>query len=431
MRVPFYSSQGQFTRDIANLKHRQVQLNHQLSTGQRVSSVTDDPAAAGRAMNAAEQKGKIQTYARNIMRADTVGSFTIEALQVFKGLTDTAYDLTLTNDGLSDSTDMLAREADLRQLVEQSLHTMNTKLGNDFIFAGANTSETPYNVYRYTEYLEDADGNYVDLTGAAIALGDPPVPSVLRDTDGSIIFDPVLSPSGNAIAEGTYVDPATGNQTDSGGTPLPGPVALDAGIDFNTGELIELDSGSGTWGVVLDAAGDPVVPQDPDPSGTGFMTLTRSMPADYIGQAYAVEYTGTTDSTDDPRFRVAENSQVSAFSRGQQNAGYATILNSMITLRDAFNARDLDSVQSASQLLNQTEDDVITGIVEMGARVKGLSSLERVNTSRFNELETLISSSVDADIAETIVDLNQNQTAYEAALSSAARVMNLSLMDYL
>ena len=46
-------------------------------------------------------------------------------------------------------------------------------------------------------------------------------------------------------------------------------------------------------------------------------------------------------------------------------------------------------------------------------------------------LESLVSSEASVDLPTTIVKLNQAQTAYQAALSSAAKVMNLSLLDYI
>jgi flagellin-like hook-associated protein FlgL len=43
----------------------------------------------------------------------------------------------------------------------------------------------------------------------------------------------------------------------------------------------------------------------------------------------------------------------------------------------------------------------------------------------------MISREGDADMADTIVRLNEVQYAYQAALQSGAKIMNSSLMDYL
>jgi flagellin-like hook-associated protein FlgL len=238
-------------------------------------------------------------------------------------------------------------------------------------------------------------------------------------------------PSDNPIPEGTYVDPSTGNQTDSAGNPLPGPVPLDAGIDFNTGELLELNATTAVWENVLDADGNPIIPLDPDPSGTGFITTTRDLPDAYIGEVYTVEYTGSVDRSDDVRFRIAENSQIDPFSRGAQNESYREILNNMISLRDAFSEGDLDEINARAESLEGSRDNVIDGIVELAAKVNGMQTMEKVNINRFNQLENTISSAVDADLAETIIKLNRIQTAYEATLSSGSRILNTSILDFL
>jgi flagellin-like hook-associated protein FlgL len=431
MRVPFNSSQNQFIRDVNSLKLQQTQLSRQLSTGQKVAGISDNASAAARATSAATEKGRIQIFSGNINRAESISNFSIEVLQSFKKISDSAYRLATTNDGLSSDMDLKSREADLRQLVEQGIQSLNSRFGGSYLFAGANVSEKPFVAHRYTEFLEDAGGNYIDINGNPIAAGDPPVRALMRNTAGDIIFDPVLASSGDPIPEGTYVDPATGFQTDSSGVPLPGPLSIDTGIDFNSGELVALDPESGLWEVVLDPNGNVIVPQNPDPSGTGLITTTRTLPSKYIGEVYRVEYTGSTDRSDDVRFRVSENGQFDPFSRGSQNEGYGEILNNMIALRDAFQSEDLSEVNDRAESLDGSRDNAIGGIVELAAKLSGIKTLESINAARFNELENTISNAVDADIAETIIELNRLQIAYEAALSSGSRILSLSLLEFL
>jgi flagellin-like hook-associated protein FlgL len=431
MRVTTFSSNAQFIQNVNALKSQQNNLSRQISTGQKIHGPEDGAASVARASAASTEKSRIQAFANNINRAETIGNLSLESLQIFKEISDSAANLALTNDGLSSSSDFAPSEADLRQLIEQGVNSLNIKFGDDYLFAGANTSERPFEALRYTEFLEDAEGNFVDLNGNLIAAGDPPVAAVMRDTTGAIIFESVESPSGAAIPEGTYVDPSTGNQTDAAGVLLPGPVAIDAGIDFNTGELVGLNATSGDFDPILDADGNVITPQNPDASGTGVITMTRALPDKYIGETYAVVYTGSVERGDDVRFRVAENSQVDPFSRGAQNAGYGEALNDMIALRDAFLNEDFDDITARADELENTRLNVTDGIVELAVKVNGIKTLERINVGRFDQLENSISELVDADLAETIVELNRMQTAYEATLSSGSRILNLSILDYL
>ena len=42
-----------------------------------------------------------------------------------------------------------------------------------------------------------------------------------------------------------------------------------------------------------------------------------------------------------------------------------------------------------------------------------------------------ISAEADPDLPSTLVKLSQASTAYEAALASASRILNMSILDYL
>jgi len=66
-----------------------------------------------------------------------------------------------------------------------------------------------------------------------------------------------------------------------------------------------------------------------------------------------------------------------------------------------------------------------------GALQAQLEAMASVGETRADTVEGLISEEADADLAETLVRLNQTQNAYTAALQSGARILSTSLLDYL
>jgi flagellar hook-associated protein 3 FlgL len=46
-------------------------------------------------------------------------------------------------------------------------------------------------------------------------------------------------------------------------------------------------------------------------------------------------------------------------------------------------------------------------------------------------LEALISKDADVDVAQTMVELTRQQTAYQAAMQAGANLLRMSLLDYL
>jgi flagellar hook-associated protein 3 FlgL len=60
----------------------------------------------------------------------------------------------------------------------------------------------------------------------------------------------------------------------------------------------------------------------------------------------------------------------------------------------------------------------------MDMRENILQDLNITNTERLSKIE-------DADITQAILDLRAKEVAYQAALSSASKVLQMSLLDYM
>ncbi len=432
MRVAYHSFSQQFIEDLSGINRKQLKLQESLSSGQRIQVASDDPGSMGRALHSSSEKARIQSLGKNLNRAKMIGNFTMETLEQLKVVSDNALAVASTTDSFLQPGDFQARGLELNQLLEQGLRVLNTEVSGEYLFAGGNSREQPFVEHRYTEFLEDADGNKIDLEGNLLNPGDPLVRSVYLDANGDIVREPVTDRSGNAIAEETYVDPVTGNQTDAVGVPLAGPISITAGIDFNTGEVVEFDAETGTWEPILDGNGEVIVSGlGADPSGTGNLTTTRRIPPEMVGNISFIEYRGTVSEAEDISFRVGENAFISPWSRGSSNNDYGVFLAELIALRDAHAEESLEAVSDLVPDLNQRQQEVTFDIVEFGAMLRGLEVTETINTSRFNQLEAVSAEELDINLAETLVELNQTQTAYEAALNSGARMMNLSILDYI
>ena len=63
-------------------------------------------------------------------------------------------------------------------------------------------------------------------------------------------------------------------------------------------------------------------------------------------------------------------------------------------------------------------------MIRMEVKEKIFQDLTLTNTDRLSKIE-------DADIPEAIIELKAKELAYQAALSSSASVMKLSLVNYM
>jgi len=107
------------------------------------------------------------------------------------------------------------------------------------------------------------------------------------------------------------------------------------------------------------------------------------------------------------------------------------IFDTLIDLKGFLEANDVAGISKSITRLSDHFDHFSTKISDIGSKrirmeikTNIFQDLNIANTDRLSNIE-------DADITEAIMDLKEKELAYQAALASSARVMELSLMDYL
>ena len=435
MRVPYNAYTSNLTSQLGKLNYQQVNIQQQLSSGQRVTESFDDPAAVGRALSASTEKVRIQTQARNLNRAELVAEFSAETLEQMKILVDKATVDANQTDGLTSSEDYRARALQTNQQIEQALRVANAQISGDYLFAGANTGEQPFVASRYEagDVLLNSEGNPVYNLEDRIPVVDVNPSNIQFVNSAGELVD---RESGEATTE-----PATA-ATDTTGFAIEW-TAPNAGSlkTWNAGDSAytddALDGTSTPYGnvtIATDAVSGDFVGK----------VSTVAVPDDLIGMVSHIEYTGTSDPGQDVRFRVGEGATISPFSRGQVNLEYLEFFNDLVGLRDAYAQERLTppeadvafqssgaSVRDLTEKFSEHQQTVLLGIVDFGSLLQGIEVTDRINENRFNELERLSARELDIDVAQTILKLNRAQTAYEGALRSGSSVMQMSLMDYL
>ena len=149
---------------------------------------------------------------------------------------------------------------------------------------------------------------------------------------------------------------------------------------------------------------------------------------DSDGKITSISYEGNTDQASIP---LSEATSVSPSTTGATNTGIGDFLSDLVTLRDALISTDIDAVRASQPALLEGENLIIAAMADSGGIQTRIEAAQAQQKDRVMSLETLVSGEASVDLPTTIVKLNQTQTAYQAALASAAKVMNLSLLDYI
>lgn len=146
------------------------------------------------------------------------------------------------------------------------------------------------------------------------------------------------------------------------------------------------------------------------------------------GKIASVAYAGNAARAS---IQLSESASITPGSSADTNTGLRDYLNQLVSLRDALSANNTAAIASAQTGLIAGEDKLVSALAEHGGVQTRIEASRAQLLDRSDSLESLVSAEADIDMPTTIVRLNQSQTAYQAALSSAANIMRLSLLDYI
>lgn len=149
---------------------------------------------------------------------------------------------------------------------------------------------------------------------------------------------------------------------------------------------------------------------------------------DASGNLLSVSYAGNTSQG---TVQLSENSSIAPGTSNATNTGMQDFITNLIALRDALNSGDSATVSGVQPSLEASENLLVNSLSEHGAIELRIEVNKKQQEARAQNIETLVAKDADADLASTIVRLSQTSTAYEAALSSATKILKMSLLDYI
>lgn len=173
---------------------------------------------------------------------------------------------------------------------------------------------------------------------------------------------------------------------------------------------------------------------------------------DGAGKITSMAYQGTSSV---PQYDVAQGTSLSIHFPGGNSTGSGNIgilqdsrygsdfITHLIQLRDSLDTATASTGTTTGAAALATIKDTIQSKLEkdesafidifsiVGAVQSRLESATKVAQLRAQAIDPLISREADADLAETLVRLNEIQNAYSAALKSGSSILNTSLLDYL
>ncbi|MCK4913859.1 MAG: flagellar hook-associated protein FlgL [Planctomycetes bacterium] len=369
-------------------------LQEQTATGSRVNRSSDEPSTAYQILSLKSQVCSHQNYidslSAGISKLEFVSTVIENMTSSFVGVQSL---MAAVTSGLNGQ-DARERTAEgINDVLEKMVSFANTKHTNQYLFGGSNTTNAPYEVQRVNGKVTDvayqgsSDNRDVELA--------PGVKSSIFHV-GNDIFQ--LGDRSEPVFFGD-----TGAKAGTGTSNVVGEVELKVIYDGSNYQ-ISIDDGASY--ITVPAGGE--ANQAVTDSVTGKVLYVDTTEINSVG-------------TDVVRI-----------------AGTGDVFSTLINIRDMLcneaglsdaqlkelQGDSLRAIDEITNLLVQTE-------VSVGSKIGFLSDLQDSLTNMKYDAEDETSRLQDADIAQLAIDLSQRAVLYQMSLSVAARLMSLSLLDFL
>ena len=136
MRVTSNSFTNDLRANISKLAERQLRLQQQVSTGQRITSPSDDPNSMRRVLDLRHEQGQLDQYKDNIATLRENSNVVYSTVQGLKKLSDRASEIAVVADGIKGSSGLSAYAKEVNQLIEEAVRLSNAKHRDVYIFSG-------------------------------------------------------------------------------------------------------------------------------------------------------------------------------------------------------------------------------------------------------------------------------------------------------
>lgn len=148
MRIPNSSISDSLVSRLQKLTAAQADLQARVSSGQRITVASDDPAAMERVLGLQAEQQHIQQWARNGDHALGVSQSSFSAVKQLKGISDRAGEIAVLGVGVNSPDAYHSYSSETNALIEQALQAANTRQAGEHLFGGTQTDTPPFTATR-------------------------------------------------------------------------------------------------------------------------------------------------------------------------------------------------------------------------------------------------------------------------------------------
>ncbi|HEX2958133.1 MAG TPA: flagellar hook-associated protein FlgL [Chitinispirillaceae bacterium] len=379
-------------------------LQNQMSTGKRLHRPSDDPVDVANTLKLQTQSTELQQFKKNINDGLAFMGVAETAMESMNILIQRERELAIeaASDTLS-SKERAYINDESTQLFKQCVALINTRYKGDYIFNGTQTKIPPYQIEKSAS---STTSDYLNLKMAYFNAESPP--TAVGDTvqiRNAFDNSPITS-----IIPGTFnIEVAGSHFTEN----------VDYQVDYEAGTLTILNPG-------LLLNGSPGGPNyDISQLNLDFEYLTVGN--DIYGQSVSNNGIVSRDIESNTDMQI----NIPAEELTTNNSTGTTLIGTLLRFGQNLLRNNNAGIETAITEIDTVFSSVLSAQSKNGARINRLETTLSRNENQYSETISLQSQLEDAEMAETISKFMVTQNVYNAALQSAAKIIQPSLANFL
>ncbi|HAR61949.1 MAG: flagellar hook-associated protein 3 [Candidatus Margulisiibacteriota bacterium] len=406
----FFSLKNQLSSNLENLYNSQVKVN----SGKKYVLPSDDPTSAVTALrikhslNLNSYYKERQNYTKPYLQiADTQLTTIINTIRTVK------VDLNMASNSTNDNSQLAIVATKIDKAIDSIVTTANAKYNNTFLFGGYGTNTTPF-VRTGDQVKYNGSGHTVQQEINKDIFADVMIP-------GSKIFETHTVDSTIGLAS---PDAKLSTMLNSVGSPYSFSIKTGSGtpatfsVNYTTDSLQDIVTRINNSGVDVKA-------NIKEANGMAYLTLQSKI----VGESGAL--TITDDSSGNGLLKAISLADENAAITGTQSSYSNGLLDTLIAAKNKLQIGDTTGLSDLIAKIDSANDNILNITANVGYEIQRIETAQSFSSDEEFRLKELLSDTEGIDSIGAITELSTLQNAYEAALATSARIMKLSLLNYI
>ncbi len=388
--------------NIFNIQSQYNDISEKLSSQKNINRASDDPVASTKIIEIRRDQAANDQYGKNMDSANSWLTATESNLQA-------AYDLLVKAHEIATGQATATANESTRRIMAQSVQSLidemgsitNAQLGDRYLFSGTRNDIAPFSTVFLNATIEAAEAASNNIFQGTVVSSGAYTGSinktfVVKITDVTTV--------GKFLGEAAYQYSTDGGKTWSAESTIPAGGAVDMG----EGVTLTFDDLGGTKGFGVDDV----------------------FCVNAIAQGY---YRGNDAALSMP---LSRNSSIEynitgtkAFTASGSNG--ADVFKALTDLRDALNSNNVQGISAQLTTLKNAQNQITLNQSLCGTKANYIE-VARNNQDEIDiQLESLLSQTQDADLAELATKLSMKEIALQASYAVASKIANTSILDFM